>query len=138
MEKVTVELGDNFIIEGEMDDSGKITFSNNGKYFIAEKEDDLAKRILNFRTRQSITNLYKQFLVLVEDLQEEYDGNMSRLLEVLPESEIPKLLQAKFLDEAKFQYLRKKILSVGNDTIRNLESELDNYHILFNIESRDK
>jgi len=138
MEKVTVELGDNFIIEGEMDDSGKITFSNNGKYFIAEKEDDLAKRILNFRTRQSITNLYKQFLVLVEDLQEEYDGNMSRLLEVLPESEIPKLLQAKFLDEEKFQYLRKKILSVGNDTIRNLESELDNYYILFNIESRNR
>lgn len=137
MDKFVVELSRNFSIEGTLDkESGKIIFSNNGKLLIVEKEEEIAKNILHFRISQSITNLYKQFLILLEDIQEEYNGSMSRLLESLPEEERVKVLQANFFDEEKFQYLRKKVLGAGNDTVRNIESELENYQFLFNIEER--
>jgi len=137
MEKVIVELSNKFSIEGDFDrENGKITFTNNGKLLIVEKETEVAHSILTFRINQAITNLYKQFLIITEDIQSEYSAAMLRLLDSLPEEEKPKLIQADFFDQEKFQYLRNKILDYGNNTIRNLESELTNYQFTFNIEER--
>jgi len=44
---------------------------------------------------------------------------------------MPVVDQADYFSEEKLKHLRKKTLDIGNETIRNIESELDNYTIGF-------
>jgi len=65
------------------------------------------KEFILFQNRRKVINLYKNFLILLEDLKE--DGyNIS---------------------EEKYQRLRKKVLDSGNDAIRQFEEELNNIRI---------
>jgi hypothetical protein len=62
------------------------------------------KEFILFQNRRKVINLYKNFLILLEDLKE--DGyNIS---------------------EEKYQRLRKRVLDSGNDAIRQFEEELNN------------
>lgn len=62
------------------------------------------KEFVLFQNRRKVINLYKNFLILLEDLKE--DGyNIS---------------------EEKYQRLRKRVLDSGNDAIRQFEEELNN------------
>ena len=66
-----------------------------------------AKEFVTFQVTRKVTNLYKQFLFLLEDLQDQgYD--------------IP--------DEV-YQRMRKRILDHGNDAIREIEENLDKLDI---------
>ena len=80
--------------------------------------------------RRNVTNLYKSFLVLIEDLERDQELQFSKLKAAMPEHE--KLLsQAEFLDSGKSNYIRKKILDSGNSAIRELMTELENYDVNF-------
>jgi hypothetical protein len=70
-------------------------------------EDDKVKEFLQFQIRRKITNLYKNFLFILEDLKSE-QYNMS--------------------DEA-YQRHRKRILDHGNDAIRDIEECLESLKI---------
>ena len=62
------------------------------------------KEFVLFQNRRKVVNLYKNFLILLEDLKE--DGyNIS---------------------DDKYQRLRKRVLDAGNDAIRQFEEELNN------------
>lgn len=65
--------------------------------------------LLKFQSRRLITNLYKQYL------------NSSQ-----------ELLSNGYIDNDKYQLLRKKILDNGNDTIREMEELLDKMSNLSN------
>ena len=72
-----------------------------------DKGSNSAKDFVTFQVSRKVTNLYKQFLFLLEDLQEQgYD--------------IP--------DEV-YQRMRKRVLDHGNDTIREIEENLDKLDI---------
>ena len=72
-----------------------------------DKGSNSAKDFVTFQVTRKVTNLYKQFLFLLEDLQEQgYD--------------IP--------DEV-YQRMRKRVLDHGNDTIREIEENLDKLDI---------
>jgi hypothetical protein len=66
-----------------------------------------SKEFVRFQINRKVTNLYKQFLFMLEDL----DGDGY---------DIP--------DEV-FQKLRKRVLDYGNDAIREIEENLDNFDI---------
>ena len=65
---------------------------------------DKSKDFLRFQVNRKVTNLYKNFLFMVEDLYN--SGEIS---------------------EESFQRLRKRILDYGNDTIREIEENLDSF-----------
>tara|TARA_B100000902_G_C27319453_1_gene923433 strand:- start:5671 stop:5955 length:285 start_codon:yes stop_codon:yes gene_type:complete len=88
------------------------------------------RELLEFQVLRSITNLYKSFLTLVEDLSEDHKEQFERLKEALPESE-EIIRQAEYLDEGQLNYLRKKILDSGNDVRRELFSYMENFDIKF-------
>ena len=68
---------------------------------------DSAKEFVTFQVTRKVTNLYKQFLFLLEDLQDQgYD--------------IP--------DEV-YQRMRKRLLDHGNDAIREIEENLEKLDI---------
>ena len=72
-----------------------------------DKGSNSAKDFVTFQVSRKVTNLYKQFLFLLEDLQDQgYD--------------IP--------DEV-FQRMRKRVLDHGNDAIREIEENLEKLDI---------
>lgn len=75
--------------------------------------------------------LFKSFLVLIEDLHKDHAINFEKLTKSLPEEYRPLIDQADYFDHQKLQYLRKKILDMGNETIRETESNFENFTISF-------
>ena len=72
-----------------------------------DKGSNSAKDFVTFQVSRKVTNLYKQFLFLLEDLQDQgYD--------------IP--------DEV-YQRMRKRVLDHGNDAIREIEENLEKLDI---------
>ena len=65
------------------------------------------KDFLIFQLRRKVVNLYKNYLFILEDLKKDgYD---------IPEEE--------------YQRIRKRVLDYGNDTIREIEENLENFDI---------
>lgn len=81
------------------------------------------KDILDFQVKRSVTTLYKQFLVVLEDLQEEHNR-------FLKKSNLPD--EANYLDQAKIDYLRKKVLDSGNNCEREIKTVIDHFYSLIN------
>lgn len=91
------------------------------------------REVLEFQVHRSVTNLYKVFLQMVEELSLEHDDQFKKLKNALPEEE--KLLtQAQYLDEGRLNFIRKKILDCGNDTRRELLLYMNNFDINFKKE----
>lgn len=84
--------------------------------------DFIREQAKDFRARRLVTSLFKGFLVLLEDLEEEHFRNFDKLKNALPKEYAPLLDQADYLDEQKMDYLRKKVLDAGNSCIRELEN----------------
>lgn len=78
--------------------------------------------IREFQIRRNIINLYKAFLVMLEDLEEEHVAHFNKLYETFKE-EMDVIRQADYLTKEKVAYLRKKILDAGNDCIRSITGE---------------
>ena len=68
---------------------------------------DKAKQFAIFQVNRKVTNLYKQFLFILEDLQE----------------------QGYNIPDEQFQRIRKRVLDHGNDCIRETEVYLESFDI---------
>lgn len=91
-----------------------------------------AKDFLSQRVNGATKSLFKSFLVLVEDLHTENQIAFHKLKKHLPEhSDI--IDQANYFDQDKMQYLRKKILDMGNESIRGSNDDLEKFIIEFNF-----
>ena len=75
--------------------------------------------------------LFKSFLILIEDLHRDHVINFKKLSDALPKEYQSLINQADYFDQYKLQYLRKKILDMGNDSIRDAESSVENFTISF-------
>jgi len=64
-----------------------------------------AKKKLSKDSSSEISSLFKLMLIMVEDMKKDHDD--------------------------KVCWIRKRILDFGNESIRNLDSKLDNYTVTF-------
>ena len=71
----------------------------------------------------------------MEDLKNEHDSNFNKLRDSLPEEYQPILNQADYFDDDKMQHLRKRILDVGNESLRNILYEVQNFTITFDFKN---
>lgn len=69
-------------------------------------ENDKVKDFLQFQVRRKITNLYKNFLFILEDIKDK-----------------------EYNSEEDYQRHRKRVLDFGNDTIREIEETLGSLDI---------
>ena len=87
--------------------SSKKCVINIGRRILKGMENgDKSKDFLRFQVNRKVTNLYKNFLFMVEDLHNSGE-----------------------IEEESFQRLRKRILDYGNDTIREIEENLDSFDL---------
>ena len=92
---------------------------------------DQDKEILQDRYEKHIKNLFKGFLHLLEDLNEEHAIHFAKLKKALPEHYKTLIDQANYFDFDKMQYLRKKVLDMGNDSLRNQNEDLEKFTVHF-------
>jgi hypothetical protein len=86
------------------------------------------KELLEFQINRNIINLYKSFLVMMEDMHDQHGSNFRKLKQALPE-EIDLIDQADYWDESRMDYLRKKILDKGNDSLREIISQIEQFNL---------
>ncbi len=90
------------------------------------------QELLKFQLARNVTQLYKTFLVMVEDLNKENEIAFQKLKRQIP-SHTSSLDCANYFDDAKMEYVRKKILDAGNGCIRTMSGEIESFDINVNI-----
>ena len=94
-----------------------------------------AKGLLQEHYSRSTKNLFKNFLVLLEDLQVEHCINFSKLKRNLPKEYKAIVDQADYFDRDKMQYLRKRVLDIGNEAVRSTDMDLELLEIHFEFKN---
>ena len=78
--------------------------------------------IISFQIHRNITNLYKKYFEISEDLLEEHRLFIARLKNLDDTSKVDSI---DYFTEEKYNNIRKKILDAGNDSIREIEKSLE-------------
>lgn len=89
------------------------------------------KEVLRFQQQRIITMLFRHFLVVLEDLGLEHDEALNKLAAALPPEYQPYVELADYLSPEKSKHLRKKVLDVGNDSLRSLDEILNSFNVTF-------
>tara|TARA_B100001079_G_scaffold164058_1_gene140706 strand:+ start:189 stop:476 length:288 start_codon:yes stop_codon:yes gene_type:complete len=90
-----------------------------------------AKKNLNRESDDEISKLFKMMLVMVEDMKQDHDFHYEKLYENIPNEYHGIINAANHFTPDKVNWIRKRILDIGNESIRNLGSTLDNYTVSF-------
>lgn len=90
-----------------------------------------AEQILLFSTKRHITSLFKDFLVVLQDIRLRHSESMGKLIDSLPESEKAKVVLADHFTLEETERLRKRILTGGNDCYRAIEDQVKNLKVDF-------
>ena len=85
--------------------------------------------IIQFQINRNIINLYKTFLIMLEDLEREHESHFTKLKRKLP-GDMDVLDQADYFTEEKMEYMRKKVLDAGNQAVREITSTLENGNLI--------
>ena len=86
---------------------------------------------LRFQIKRAVTTLFKQFLLQLEELGENHDEALGRLYEKLPEEYKKYVDLADYFSEEQGERWRKKVLDIGNETIRNLDDIINRLEVKF-------
>jgi len=90
-----------------------------------------AKSAFIYSVNRHITVLYKRYINLIEDLKMEHRIHLSKINKKIDDPEFLKNIE--YFDDEKYNYIRKKILDLGNESIR----EIENFSTLINIEFKE-
>lgn len=90
-----------------------------------------AKKNLEELSNDEISRLFKMMLIMVEDMKKDHDFHYDKLYENIPKKYHPIIDTADHFTPDKVNWIRKRILDCGNESIRNLCSRIDNYQVSF-------
>ncbi len=90
-----------------------------------------AKKKLEELSNDEISRLFKMMLYMVEDMKKDHDFHYEKLYKNIPKKYHPIIDTADHFTKEKVNWIRKRILDSGNESIRNLCSRIDNYTVSF-------
>jgi|TARA_R100000995_G_C3401290_1_gene85013 hypothetical protein len=90
-----------------------------------------AKKNLNEVSSDEISRIFKAMLMLVEDMKMDHDFHYDKLYQNIPAKYHPIIKSADHFTPDKVNWIRKRILDVGNESIRNFHTRLNNYKVTF-------
>tara|TARA_Y100001938_G_scaffold147133_1_gene227664 strand:+ start:1529 stop:1855 length:327 start_codon:yes stop_codon:yes gene_type:complete len=91
-------------------------------------EQGKLNELLEFQVNRNIINLYKSFLIMMEDLHQQHKREFTKLKMALPE-EADLIEQANYWDEERMDHLRKRILDSGNHSLRELVGQIEQFQL---------
>ena len=86
---------------------------------------------LDFVIERHVTNLFKEFLKILERGNNEHNEGLNKLYDQLPDEYKKYVDLADWWTPEKATRLRSEVLRRGNDALRNVREELDKYEITF-------
>lgn len=92
------------------------------------------KEYVSFQIHKSLVNLYKRYLNLIEDIREDHDNMIDKIENKIDSNTLKNI---DYFDDNKYNYLRKKILDIGNETIREIEKNFDFIKMEFKDENKE-
>ena len=90
-----------------------------------------AKESLAKKSSKSISQLFKQYLMLIEDLKFEHDQYVKKIKSEIPSEYHNIIDNADTFDEEKMSRIRKRILDLGNESIRSFDTEMNDFSVSF-------
>ncbi len=108
---------------------GGVLFDRKRHFNKGKRMDIEPSEILLFQIKRNNTNLFKNFLVIIEELTQDHDEAITKLYNALPDEYKKYVELADYLSDEKCERLRKKVLSQGNDTYRALEEQLKHFDV---------
>ena len=90
-----------------------------------------AKKNLEEISNNEISKLFKMMLIMVEDMKKDHDFHYEKLYKNIAKKYHPVIDTADHFTPDKANWIRKRILDCGNESIRNLCSRIDNYQVSF-------
>ena len=96
-----------------------------------EEEDKIKKLVLS-ETKRQVTKIFKNHLMVVEDLKFQHDEILNSLKKHLTPEQFESL---NYLDFMRYSLMRKRTLDNGNEGIRDLENFLENFE--FKLKNKD-
>ena len=90
-----------------------------------------AKNNLKTRSNDEISSLFKMMLMMVEDMKKDHDFHYDKLYQEIPDEYHPVINAADHFTEDKVSWIRKRILDYGNESLRSMKNELENYKVEF-------
>lgn len=96
-----------------------------------EEKIGSAVDILRFQVKRGITNTFKEALTILEDLETEHKAALARLEAELPAEYRALVRTVDYWHNSRREALRKRILSVGGNSYRSIEEQLDNMEVRF-------
>lgn len=87
-----------------------------------DNNEDKLKSFVYFQIQRNIVSLYKRYINLIEDLQEDHINMLNKLNSKIDQDT---LKNVDYFDENKYNYIRKRILDNGNEAIREIEKNLE-------------
>lgn len=95
------------------------------------------KKNLDDRSRDEVIRLFKIMLLLVEDMKKDHDYHYAKLYEEIPSKYHSIIRAADHFNDVKLSWIRKRILDHGNESIRNIQKELENYTVSFIFKDKE-
>jgi len=90
-----------------------------------------AKNFLKNTSNKEISSLFKTMLVLIEDMKQDHDFHYQKLYDGVPKKYHKIIDTANHFTDDKLTWIRKRVLDCGNDSVRNMQQELENYQVSF-------
>jgi hypothetical protein len=89
--------------------------------------DDLKlKEYVKFQIDRGVISLYKRYFEMIEDLHKDHLLLLEKVKEKTSEDFVKNI---DYFDTNKYNYIRKKILDAGNDTIRTIDTNLKSVNV---------
>jgi len=93
------------------------------------------KDILQERYARHTKALFKGFLFVLEDLHQEHRIHFTKLKKALPHEHHDLIDQSNYFDMDKMQHLRKRVLDLGNDSLRGQNEDLDKFTVILDFKT---
>ena len=89
------------------------------------------REVLRFQCDRNTKGIFWGNLAILEDLAVEHDIAMNKLRETLPEEYVRFVDLADYFTEAKRVQLRKRVLDIGNNHLRQINDVIDGFDVTF-------
>lgn len=85
--------------------------------------------VLQFQIERRMKVLFKNYLIMLEDMKIEHDEAMDKLYNLLPDNYKNYVELADYLSDEKLKHLRSRSLDKGNDCYRDIAEILKQFEI---------